>query len=280
MMHRLICLLASGLPLAIAIFLSGCNSLMKPQVPLSTPVPVVEPTPVNRRTNLVPRELKLKLTLDDPADLKVKQGGRIQKGQVLSDRTSIRKQLEQQRQVIRLKLEHLNTSAGVGSSPVSYAVEQAKVRQAQVRVRQAREAIALFKTNSPWTDYAWISLPLYKESTQVSQLTIKVQDADAELGLAVAQLQAARENKQRKAVGQETSVQQALLVSQLRDVEARLDGVGVVRSPYDGTIKKVKWLSQVNQELIVEVTLTAQEPNHSPLSSPRKPIGIDLELGL
>jgi uncharacterized membrane protein len=240
----------------IAVFLTGCNSMSR--MPASPPLPVVDPTPIiNRRTNLVPRELKLKLTLDNPADLKVKQGDRIQKGQVLSDRTSARKHLEQQRQVIRLKLEHLNASAGVGSRSVSYAVEQARVRQAQVRVRQAREAIALFKTNSPWTDYALASLPLYKESTQVSQLVIKVQDAEAGLGLAVAQLQAARE---KNPASQDKSVQQTLLMSQLKDVEVKLDGVGVVRSPYNGTVKKIKWSGQINQELTVEVTLMIQVP--------------------
>jgi hypothetical protein len=97
---------------------------------------------------------------------------------------------------------------------------------------------------------------LYKEATQVSQLVIKVHDAEAELGLAVAQLQAAREKNLVHVGGQDNSVQQALLTSQLKDIEARLDGVGVVRSPYDGTVKKIKWLNQVNQELIVEITLT------------------------
>jgi uncharacterized membrane protein len=158
MMRRLIVALASGLPVAFAVFLSGCNSMS--QVSPSPSVPLVDPTPIiNRRANLVPRELKLKLTLDDPANLKVKQGDRIQKGQVLSDRTSTRKPLEQQRQAIRLKLEHLNASGGTGLRPVSNAVELARVRQAQVRVRQAKEAIAQFKTNSPWTDYAWANLP-------------------------------------------------------------------------------------------------------------------------
>jgi multidrug efflux pump subunit AcrA (membrane-fusion protein) len=253
MMRKLIVALASGLPLAIAVLLTGCNSISP--MPPSTPFPVAESPPViSPRKNQVPRELKMKLTLDDPADLKVKQGDRIQKGQVLSDRASTRKPLEQQRQAIRLKLEHLNANAGVSSKPVSDAVEQAKVRQAQVRVQQAREAIAQFKTNSPWTDYALGSLPLYKESTQVSQLSIKVQDSEAELGLAVAQLQAARENKP---VSQDTSLQQMLLISQLRDVEARLDGVGVVRSPYAGIIKKIKWLSQTDQDLFTEVTITS-----------------------
>lgn len=226
-MRRLICPLAYGLPLAIAVFLSGCNSMS--QVSPSMPVPVVEPTPIiNRRTNLVPHELKLKLTLDDPADLKVKPGDSVMKGQVIGDRTSARKHLEQQRQVILLKLKHLNASTGSGSNPVSYAVEKARVRQAQVRVQQAREAIAQFKAHSPWTDYAWASLPLSKESTQVSQLVIKVQDAEVELGLAVAQLQAARENKQQKVGSQDGSVQQALLMDQLKDVETRLETVGVV----------------------------------------------------
>jgi biotin carboxyl carrier protein len=235
----------------IAVFLTGCNSIS--WIPASPPLPVVDPTPIiNRRTNLVPRELKLKLTLDDPADLKVKQGDRIQKGQVLSDSTSARKTLEQQRQAIRLKLEHLNASAGLGSSQVSFAVEQANVRQAQVRVRQAREAIALFKINSPWTDYALASLPLYKESRQVSQLVIKAQDAEAELGLAVAQLQAAKE---KNPASQDTSVQQALLMAQLRDIETRLTTMGVVRSPYNGTVKKIKWLGQVDQEISVELIL-------------------------
>jgi multidrug efflux pump subunit AcrA (membrane-fusion protein) len=156
-MCRLIVALASGLPVAFAVFLMGCNSMS--QVSPSPSVPMVEPTPVIvPRRNLVPRELKLKLTLDDPADLKLKQGDRVRKGQVIGDRTSARKALEQQRQIIRLKLEHLKASTGASSRPVSYAVEQSKVRQAQVRVQQAREAIAQFKTNSPWTDYAWASL--------------------------------------------------------------------------------------------------------------------------
>jgi uncharacterized membrane protein len=255
-MRRLICALASGLPLAVAVFLSGCNSMS--QVSPSPSVPMVEPTPViSRRTNLVPRELKLKLTLDDPADLKVKQGDRIQKGQILSDRTSARKPLEQQRQAIRLKLEHLNASAGAGSSNLSYAVEQARVRQAQVRVQHAREAIAQFKTNSPWTDYAWASLPLYKESTQVSQLETKVREAETELDLAMAQLQVVRE---KKPASQDMSLQQVLLMSQLKDVEARIDGVGVVRSPYTGTIKKIKWLEQTNQGLHLELTSVFKEP--------------------
>jgi hypothetical protein len=83
------------------------------------------------------------------------------------------------------------------------------------------------------------------------------------LGLAVAQLKAAGENKQQKAVGQDTSGQEALLMSQLRDVEARLDRVGVVRSPYAGTVKKIKWVGQTDREFFVEINLAVEGQNYS-----------------
>jgi hypothetical protein len=77
-MRKLVVALASGLPLAFAVFLTGCNSMSQ--------MPVVDPTPIiNRRTNLAPRKLKLKLTLDDSADLKVKAGNSVRKEQVISD---------------------------------------------------------------------------------------------------------------------------------------------------------------------------------------------------
>jgi multidrug efflux pump subunit AcrA (membrane-fusion protein) len=239
----------------VVFLLAGCNSMTRSSMPSPSPANTVEPVPMKTpRNQSVPRELKLKLTLDAPTDLKVKQGDRVRKGQVISDRTSARKQLEQQRQAIRLKLEHLNTGS---IAPVNYAVEQAKVRQAQSRVKQAREAIAQFKSNSPWTNYAWVNLPLYKESAQVSQLTTRVQDAEAELDLTEAQLQVARE-KEPVSTGGRDSFQQVLLMSQLKDIEAKLGNVGVVRSPYNGTIKKIKWSSQINQELTVECSLAVQ----------------------
>jgi hypothetical protein len=168
---------------------------------------------------------------------------------------SARKQLEKQRQTIHLKLEHLNPGSMTSGS---HAVEQAKVRQAQLKVQLAREAIAQFKANSPWTDYAWVSLPLYKESAQVSQLATKVQDAEAALDLTVDELRVARE-KRPVGTGSHDALQQVLLMSHLKDIEAKLGEVGVVRSPYNGTIKKIKWSGQVNQELTVELTISLEK---------------------
>lgn len=136
-------------------------------------------------------------------------------------------------------------------------MEQAKVRQAQLKVQQAREAITQFKANSPWTDYAWTSLPLYKESAQISQLATQVRGVEAELELTVAELRVARE-KRPVGTGSHNALQQVLLMSQLKEIEAKLDEAGVVRSPYVGTIKKIKWLEQTNQELFVEAVIAVK----------------------
>jgi hypothetical protein len=256
------CQMEARAGIAIALFLVGCT---QPQVsdgnsePIVAVAPTVAPRPAPQQRE-TPRRLKLQLTLDRPEDLKVKEQEQVVKGQVLSDRPSARTQLEQQRQAIRLKLEHLNAA---GSSPVSNVVERAKVRQAQVRVQQARAAIAQFKTHSPWTNYAWASLPLDKELAQVTQLEGKVRETEAELELAVAQLQAVRE---KQSVSQDKSLQRMLLLSQLQDVEAQVDEVGVVRSPYAGTVKKIKWLGQVNQELLLELTVS---PTNMPIAHPK-----------
>jgi hypothetical protein len=71
----------------------------------------------------------------------------------------------------------------------------------------------------------------------------------------VAQLQAVREKKLVSTSGQDNSLQQVVLMSQIREIEGKLNEVGVVRSPYDGTVKKIKWLCQINRELMVELTI-------------------------
>ena len=50
-------------------------------------------------------------------------------------------------------------------------------------------------------------------------------------------------------VRQDTSVQQEELLRRITEIEEKLGVGGVVRSPYAGVIKAIKWLGQTNQEL-------------------------------
>ncbi len=80
------------------------------------------------------------------------------------------------------------------------------------------------------------------------------------MNLAIAQLQAAKEKHweevYKKQSQKDTSLEQAQLVTQLKSIESELASLGVVRAPYAGTIKKIKWVSQSDQELVAELTIT------------------------
>lgn len=251
------------------LFLAGCS---KSTVNISSDttakvanatVPQPTPTSTAPKTN-TPRTLKLKLTLDSPADLKVVQGQTVVKDQILSNRSSARGSLTTQRQVLLLKLEQLKqpkttSSSSFGSTEVTYAEEHAKIAQAKLEVEQANKAITQFLADSPWTDYAREHLNQRSEKEKLAQLEATQEQKQAALNLAIAQLQAAKEKHREKInVSQpqkDTSLEQAQITTQLNSIESELSQLGVVRSPYAGAIKKIKWLGQSDSELVAELTI-------------------------
>jgi endonuclease YncB( thermonuclease family) len=202
--------------------------------------------------------------LDSPTDLKVVQGQTVVKEQILSDRSSARGSLTTQRQVLLLKLEQLKqpkttSSSSFGSTEVTYAEEHAKIAQAKLEVEQANKASAQFLADSPWTDYAREYLNQRSEKEKLAQLEATQEQKQAALNLAIAQLQAAKEKHQqevyKKQSQKDTSLEQAQVVTGLKSIESELALLGIVRSPYAGAIKKIKWLGQSDSELVAELTM-------------------------
>jgi endonuclease YncB( thermonuclease family) len=249
--------------LVVLLLMAGCTPAA-PQAVAPQPVAPqgVYTSAATSSKSSVPKSIKLGLTLDSPADLKVKLGQKVNRGQVIGDRQSARQPLEQQRQQINLKLAQLTTPSVTVSSSV--AAEQARVTQAELKVEQAKRAIAQFKAASPWTDYAWQTLPLAREAGQLSALEAKLKEAQGEKLLAIGKLQDAQSKPEPRA--KDTSLQQALLQSQLNEVNSKLTHLGVVRSPYDGTIKSIKWSGQTNQELQVDLTLAVNTVTPQPVA--------------
>ena len=196
-----------------------------------------------------PRRLKLTLMLDSPQDLKVKEGDQVRQGQVISDRRSAREGLIKERQSLLLQLEQLK--AKTVRVPASDAVEQAEVEQAKLLVEQAQGAIARFQTNSPWTDYARGVLPL-SEDEELAGLEDQYQQERVKLAIAIAQLQAAKAEE--KVLLQDMLLQKTELLRQIAAIDEKLDSLGVVRSPYGGAVKSLKWLGQQDHVLRIELT--------------------------
>ncbi len=111
------------LAVATIITLVGCSYTTAQKTPSTTVTPVTPVTPVTsyppyqggikggsspkKTHSTVPREIKIRLTLTTPADLRVKQGSRIVAGQILSDRITERQRLQTQRQQLELSLKKL-----------------------------------------------------------------------------------------------------------------------------------------------------------------------------
>lgn len=237
---------------AIALLLVGCAQPQvenKPSTPQVEAPQTVSPRPASQQRQ-TPRRLKLRLTLDRPEDLKVMVNEIVDKGQLLSERSTVRASLLQQRNATMKQLQQLQ---GQKIAP-SYAVEKGEVAQAQFKVEQAKTAISNFYSDSPWTDYARRVLAL-PDHSQLRTLEVEYREAQGALVIAVAKLQ---EVQQQRLLTTDVSARQANLLGKIREIEKQMNSLGVVRSPYSGVIKATKWLGQVDREIQVELTLNIE----------------------
>jgi hypothetical protein len=96
-----------------------------------------------------PNSIKINLTITDPKDLKVKPGDEVIKGQIISDRTTERQRLLNQRKQLELSLKKLTIAIPTIQDPnpiaklpllppISYQQEQANI---QLKEQQLKEAV-------------------------------------------------------------------------------------------------------------------------------------------
>lgn len=243
------CQMEARTGIAIALLLVGCA---QPQVENKPPTPqvaapqTVAPRPASQQRQ-TPRRLKLRLTLDRPEDLKVTVNEVVGKGQLLSERSTVRASLLQQRNATTKQLQQLQRQ----KIAPSYAVEKAEVAQAQFKLEQAKTAISNFYSDSPWTDYARQVLPI-QDGSRLRELEGKYQEARGELEIARANFLRVMHQP-----GFDFT-EYVDLVEQLHTIDHQLLQRGLIRSPYTGRIKSIKWLGLVDQDLQVELTLMVE----------------------
>ena len=117
--------------------------------------PDLSSEPLHPTTEDSPRRLTITVAITDPEDLKVKEGDRVEAGQLIADRTRERERLETQHQQLTLTLQKLQSSTTTPPqqpAPVpamdalpnpSYLEEEAAIERAKVTVEQAEAAILL-----------------------------------------------------------------------------------------------------------------------------------------
>jgi hypothetical protein len=94
-----------------------------------------------------PKRLKITLTVNDPADLKIREGDRVVKGQILSDRDLERRRLNRERMATLITINKIEKTPVPTLKiapelrelpPVSFAIAESEIQQAELKFTQAQ----------------------------------------------------------------------------------------------------------------------------------------------
>jgi hypothetical protein len=94
-----------------------------------------------------PKRLKITLSINDPNDLKVREGDRVVKGQILSDRDLERKRLNRERMATLITINKIEKTPVPTLKiapelrelpPVSFAIAESEIQQAELKFTQAQ----------------------------------------------------------------------------------------------------------------------------------------------
>lgn len=196
----------------------------------STPAPVFQ---VDKPKEKRGRRFKLNLTLDQPSDLKVNKGDRIIAGQTVAQ-----KELTEQQRLARLQL--VTQINSVERLPQEFYLVQANQ---EVELVQAR--LKNYLDSSPFTDtYEPISRMVKRQ-----ELEANLAAAANKRNAVLSQLEIAR---------QEAKLKKDQLALQLRTLDASLEQLKV-KSPYTGTIRRVKVERGSNRQLAVTLTIQTND---------------------
>ncbi|ANV85751.1 hypothetical protein AWQ21_14550 (plasmid) [Picosynechococcus sp. PCC 7003] len=181
-----------------------------------------------------------------------------------------------------------------GLPPVSYESHKANIAQATTKLELAKLAIANQK--SLIEEISQLNEPLLvtHETAKLEALKVDQQTAQLELNKAVANLKDAQAQRQHQEYLSSLAIAERIerananalayqrqlqefenqqrsrayqlsdLNTKLADVEKQLSEVSTVRSPYAGTIRRIKWLDQSEGTINAEITLRLGDPDPVP----------------
>ncbi len=234
-----------------------------------------------------PRSIKIRVSISRREDLRVKVADKIKAGDVIADRTRERNALILQRQQAEMILKRLQTLQRSKSEelqkPVtpdaSFAENEAAIRRAQVSVDEAKRNIKLQETRISQIENLPFPGDLSKirqhETARLALLKGELLEAESNLALERAKLVTAKANrnyseqkdaleiqKQKITLNEqrltlETNI--ASLEAQITNLNGQIIALSQVRAPFAGTIKKITWEGQTNDEINVVILVDVDD---------------------
>lgn len=255
----------------LLILISGCDSqTSKSKFKSNTQPNDLEA--VNSPVPLKSTSTKLKLTLDSPESLTVKQGDLIVKGQVLVDRSAARQKITARKLKLEQEAALLSVTADIPTTSTTDVAATAadEVKLARERVRSAESTIQDYLAKSPYTDAARRTLPLPEEEKQLAQLQANKAQAQAQLDQAINRLNSAQSAQQsRQQIQTDSSSRKQQLSNELKTIEAQLKALQDILSPHDAIVQGIEWQEKGKNGTTVELALAVHSPSElaPPLSS-------------
>jgi HAMP domain-containing protein len=211
------------------------NAQEQTQTQTEAPNPVKEPSQPSRH--------KIVVNLTSPNDLKVKEGQRIQQGDVISDRTEARQKLEAKKRHLEVAIAQMSLPLNpIASLPApNLDAEQVALKKATFQLEQATKALNEYpgvQFKDPWLREVFEPEKI-KELASLKQrqleASIAVEAALARLSEAKTRYQQQQYQHSIQLAAQQTNLQKqqydmASLMSQLQEVETKLGELVAVRS--------------------------------------------------
>lgn len=265
-------------PIAIA---STLAVFWNQPAPTSAPVPPATPAAVTASEDddaTSSRRHKITCNVTSIEDVKVQEKDRVIEGQTLCDRTEARAELEAKKQQLELTLQQqpisVSTSMPLQLPPADYSVEEMAIKAAQAELaRLEMLSPPQFMHKDPWFQEA-VEPQKWQENLDRQQ---QIAEARYRVGEAMAMLNQAKARRQQEELAflqqqqlnqqqllldqqrshQQSSYQKAQLLNDLQEIEEKIEQITAIKSPYDGSIRRVKVTGQNDRTIQVEISLIA-----------------------
>jgi hypothetical protein len=268
-----------------ALILSGCTAQAQQQPPAArpaaSPTPAASPAIITSAEGQTQGRFKLKITVTNIEDLKVKEGDVIVPGQIVADRVRDRVRLEFQKEGLTREIARLRQlqalpipelkplpSASLTAQAADIEKQRHKADTAARNLEQQQRKLDVIRA-MPTTEVSEAVIP--HEEIVLAERQRENNLSQAEIELAKGKLSEAQEAQRNKeyehsleaskraiALREQELRQQgtvADLEARLSQVEVQLSQLSAVRSPYGGKVQRVKFESQTDQNLSIELTL-------------------------
>lgn len=233
-------------------------------------------------TDDLPNSIKINVFIGKRSDLKVKTGDKLKAGDVLTDRRDERAALEEQRKQLNLSLQQIAETLKATRKPfdelpkTSFDEQQAQIRRTETlrsnlkerAMRQQLKLAQMEKMNLPASVTA-------HERALLAELEAEIKAAQSEQDLTKAQLKTAlekrrfdefqnnvrieKDNADYQKNLQIAAINSAQINSQIVAIDLQLQKLGIVRIPFSGTIERINWEGQKDNEISVFIYFTVSD---------------------